>query len=229
MDIGMATMLTGILLFVVGILSLLSSTNVAKNAAKKEGLAKIARNRQEWINTLRVTMAEFRVAVDLSATAHTFKQEESEMMQEVAEGPNRPKILLYGNQLELMLNLDEAGHRFLRKQITSLAEAKEQDITDKFDPAYVAACQAILKQEWNRVKRELDGQTQMKLFPYPKDIFIDKENIFRSIAGDIEHWEALQNKEEYESIDHVDQEFWFLFYRNYKHLLSIESGKGQKT
>jgi len=105
----------------------------------------IAKFREQWIQRLRDTLAEFQSYAMLpEATPHLER-----------------KFYELGTKIELLLNPDDpigkADYEKLRSIMYKMLETSEGDVQQKYrnNPEFVAVSQRILKREWDRIKKEL--------------------------------------------------------------------------
>jgi P pilus assembly chaperone PapD len=114
----------------------------------------VSNNRQQWIDNLRDTIADFLakqlMVRSLSRQAHA---DESSI-------PRIEDVLRLVNKIELLVNPMEQDHAELVQLVCELGDAmnqeKEKNKSFDVDPhvkRIVALSQAILKREWERVKR----------------------------------------------------------------------------
>jgi len=121
----------------------------------------ISNNRERWVETLRDSVAEY-VALVLSASIarQTMGQEYSRLLGadrallEIAE-----RIALVKNKIMLMTNPNESGHGELCQAVevaylALVAEEPQPLVTMRAEAeAITRAGRAVLKAEWQRVKR----------------------------------------------------------------------------
>ena len=111
--------------------------------------------RQKWINDLRERLAEF---ISVAAWFYRLWYRVGETSSKAEENEKTLQLVLLRNQIELMLNPNEADHERLRKLLEDVRRASmESARTDEFPAAVQAAndcCKKILKDEWERVKSE---------------------------------------------------------------------------
>jgi hypothetical protein len=121
------------------------SAETALHNSRNAGIQTVAASRQAWINTLRDTLLEFHSIV-LTENEHPYPKEVDR------------KLSMLGTKVELLLNPNEATSQKLLDLMNRIYDADSVEKRDKMDREFVSAAQAILKNEWNRVKRELVNQ-----------------------------------------------------------------------
>lgn len=117
----------------------------------------VSANRQQWINTLRDTVAELLAL--LGASSHASSQQAMDNKQ-VYQANLRNGLL--HNKILLLLNPNEQDHSDLMKLLTEILQAAvimQRNLSPANIEAFtviesriVALMQAILKREWERVK-----------------------------------------------------------------------------
>ena len=113
-----------------------------------------SRNRQEWINSLRSTIAEFVSAIAFMRLQYQLDPTAKKEFLDCGR-----QVFLLGTQIELMLNPSEPDHSKLSAMLASIGNSYS-DINDaQTEKAMLDAIaklvplsQTILKREWERVK-----------------------------------------------------------------------------
>ncbi|MBR6123890.1 hypothetical protein IKQ19_09915 [Candidatus Saccharibacteria bacterium] len=124
--------------------AIITSMCMLKNANKKrsfESVLKIAEFRQQWINDLRNSMAEFQSYGALPGN-----------------NPTRIRdFYLLGTKIELLMNPDDEDYGALHETLEAFYDAETKTENEKFsvDEKYVKVCQRILKREWERLKKDV--------------------------------------------------------------------------
>lgn len=122
---------------------------------KKETLCKRAAYRQEWVNALRIEFATF-----LAITSNHRGKEDYEKYAE--------NLALNIARIHFYLNPQEEITREIKKCMddimhpTPLIERKPPMCARKDLEKFALLAQAILKFEWERIKRELQGKDEEK-------------------------------------------------------------------
>lgn len=124
------------------------------SAQKQANVSVISTNRQAWINALRDSVAEYLSIANYVHVADWRERPESEYNEKM----DRLSFLL--SKIRLMLNPNEDDHKNLAKSLSGFAmlcaNARDEKDKDKWHLAHndsLALTQAILKREWERVKR----------------------------------------------------------------------------
>lgn len=124
---------------------------------KKEALCKRAHYRQEWVNSLRREMAGFfAIATQHSGLSAEYTKYADDLSSRMA------LILFHLNPKE---DVSKEIETCLQTIIASPLPAGEKKDLEKFK----FLSQAILKFEWERIKRELAGQEGEPSHSSPKD------------------------------------------------------------
>jgi hypothetical protein len=107
----------------------------------------IAPMRQKWIDDLRNRVAE------LISVAHWFFR----LNDKVNEIEVEQKALFLTRQIQLMLNPDDGDHqelvRLLGHVVNAGLDGKDVSVLQSHVAEATVVCQAILKREWERVKK----------------------------------------------------------------------------
>jgi hypothetical protein len=109
---------------------------------KLEGALKIANFRQDWINTLRDSMAEYQSYGILPGSDPTKERE----------------FYRLGTKIELLMNPGDPDYPALQKLMYAFLYSAEGDVTEKYgnNAEYVSICQKILKREWDRLRQDIE-------------------------------------------------------------------------
>jgi hypothetical protein len=137
-----------------------TSANAAILTAKTAGFREIAKLRMSWMDTLRDTLAEY----------HSFLMnlEDKEALVLIPDDGDRKdrtrannvaleKLVLLGTQLDLLLNKDDVLQRKLWDVTDEIYQLESGAARQKLDEPLMAAGRAVLKGEWEKVKREMRG------------------------------------------------------------------------
>jgi hypothetical protein len=153
---------TTIISLVIAFLAVCVGPFVSYTIAKKQiNASTVSLNRQQWINTLRDTIADF---VSKSSMVYCLG------LKHYADGQSVPRLEqlnLLSHKIVLSLNPNEDDHKKLSAImndiisyiVNSLKERKDTGATevnpiiDEKKNELIGVAQKILKREWNRVKR----------------------------------------------------------------------------
>ena len=120
------------------------NAQVAAQSATNQGIHAVARLRQEWINELRARVAQANAL--LSNWTPDRPQNQIELNEAVTK-------------IELLLNPKETASQELLAAIKASEEGDHSLKARQANARNVITCaQAILKDEWDRVRRELKGE-----------------------------------------------------------------------
>jgi uncharacterized membrane protein len=114
----------------------------------------VSTNRQQWINNLRDTVADFVAKQTMVRTLNSKSHADDSSISRIEE------TVRLAHRIELLINPKEADHAALVELIFQMANTMNQqneknksfnagDCTERI----VKLTQAILKREWDRVKR----------------------------------------------------------------------------
>ncbi|MGJ5082718.1 hypothetical protein [Bradyrhizobium sp. HKCCYLS3013] len=132
-----AAIVTSTLAFIAAIVNIALSAYLGRKAGSRA----VAAFRQQWIDTLRKTLAEYH-SILMSV----------ERPLSVADDRALSNL---GTQIELMLNSDEEASQKLEQIMDQIYNAHSLHERVVLDPAFIAAARRVLKDEWKRVKSEL--------------------------------------------------------------------------
>lgn len=122
-------------------------------ARKQIRASVISTNRQVWINSLRNTIADYLAKQAIVRNLNRLQHADGDSLSRIED-----TVRLAG-QIELLMNPNESDHAELVKLVCDMTNSlNAQDEANKnFDVEHrervVTLSQAILKREWNRVKR----------------------------------------------------------------------------
>jgi hypothetical protein len=139
------TVLVPIISAAIGaIAAIIAGRYLKKNEDKRrsfEGTLKVAEFRQQWINDLRNTMAEYQSYGILPGF----------------DPSKERKFYELGTKIELLMNPNDRDFANLQGILYQFLESAEGDKIDKYqnNAEFVAICQGILKREWERLKQDL--------------------------------------------------------------------------
>jgi len=117
-----------------------ASADAAVLTARAAGDRAIATMRLQWVQDLRKVLAEYH-SVLVSYEPADYR-----------------KVSELGTQLDLMLNLDEPEQRELWEVAEEVFRTKDKNARVALDPKLMAAGRRVLKNEWQKIKRELRGK-----------------------------------------------------------------------
>ncbi|WP_315765656.1 MULTISPECIES: hypothetical protein [unclassified Bradyrhizobium] len=132
-----AAVITSFLAFIVGV----GGLSVSIWTLRKTGVRAVATFRQEWIDTLRKTLAEYHSI--MMTTQPPLSRDDDRTASDL------------GTRIELMLNPSEEASQELEAIMNKIDECTTLDGRIAMDQEFVAAARRVLKQEWVRVKAEL--------------------------------------------------------------------------
>ena len=118
------------------------SAEAALQNSRNTGIQLIAGSRQNWIDNLRDTLSEFH-SITLTENEYPYPKEIDR------------KLSMLGTKVELLLNPREDSSKLILSLINRIYDAKNIEERESLDLEFIAAGQAILKNEWDRVKRKL--------------------------------------------------------------------------
>lgn len=125
--------------------------------AKTAGFREIAKLRISWMDTLRNTLAEYHAIL-----MNLEDRESIEAVSDIDDQKDRrktsdegAKIVLLGTQLDLLLNKDEALQRTLWDITDEIYNLEKSADRQARDGPLMEAGRAVLKAEWEKVKREM--------------------------------------------------------------------------
>ena len=118
------------------------SAEAALRNSRNAGIQLIASSRQKWIDNLRDTLSEFH-SITMTENEYPYPKEVDR------------KLSLLGTRVELLLNPGEDSSKRVLELINKIYNAENIEERESLDLEFVAAGQAILKAEWDRVKRDL--------------------------------------------------------------------------
>jgi hypothetical protein len=150
------TLLTALISSLSAIVGVSIGSFVSLRISKRQfAVAVLSSNRQQWINTLRDTIAEFQAGV-VGVSSDPFYKDDKESLQHHLEKIDRMTFLRA--KATLLLNPNEEDHKKLIEMIDKvmtialLKEAERADEMGKLQGSLTTIAQDILKREWNRVK-----------------------------------------------------------------------------
>lgn len=120
------------------------SAEAASLTAKNAGDRAIATMRIEWVTELRKTISEY----------HSILMTRSELTDETYL-----KLSDLGTQLDLLLNVDDPAQKALWEVSDKIYKTTGIDARQKLDDDLIRAGRAVMKEEWEKIKREMRGAT----------------------------------------------------------------------
>lgn len=121
-------------------------------SARIAGHREVAKLRMGWMETLRNTLAEYH------ATLMTLEDGDYGADDEKEKGHDssaRDKLVLLGTQLDLLLNQDNLAQKELWDITDRIYNLDSLEERQKEDKPLIEAARRVLKQEWERVKKEM--------------------------------------------------------------------------
>ena len=140
---------------IIGVLGTkLVDNYISKDKLKKEALCKRTAYRQEWVNALRIEFANFfAIASNHRGTDEDYEKYAEELALSVT------KIHFYLNpQEEITREIKECMDKIIHP--TPMIEKRPPMLAKKDLEKFALLAEAILKFEWERIKRELRGQEE---------------------------------------------------------------------
>ena len=137
-----------------------TTANAAMLTARTAGFREIAKLRISWMDTLRNTVAEYHSIL--------MNLEDREAIEAISDGEERKlrkkendealeKIVLLGTQLDLLLNKDDSLQQNLWEITDKIYNLEKSADRQELDKPLMEAGRAVLKGEWEKVKREMRG------------------------------------------------------------------------
>ncbi|TPG52573.1 hypothetical protein EAH76_11790 [Sphingomonas glacialis] len=137
-----------------------ASTNNAATAARSaenQGIHAVARLRQEWINELRGRIAQAHALLSNREQASTSPEGADGAADAAADLKYRREANEVVARIELLLNMEEQPAEALMAAIRRLEKAGALSERQAAAREVVTCGQAVLKEEWDRVREELTG------------------------------------------------------------------------
>jgi hypothetical protein len=119
------------------------SADAAMLTAKSSGDRAVASMRIKWVEELRAVLSDYHSML---------------MTHEKFEGEDRKLMSNLGTKLDLMLNRNEPDQKALWELADKIYFMEDQTKRTEHDEAMMAAAQVVLKNEWEKIKRELRGE-----------------------------------------------------------------------
>jgi hypothetical protein len=120
------------------------SADAASLTAKNAGDRAIATMRIEWISELRKIISEY----------HSILMTRTDMTDD-----SYLKLSDLGTQLDLLLNTDDPAQKALWDVLDRIYNTTGLENRQKLDVDLVEAGRAVMKEEWEKIKREMRGAT----------------------------------------------------------------------
>lgn len=99
--------------------------------------------RLEWLSDLRTTISEYHSILMTAQTLNTSTLQ---------------KLSQLGTKLDLMLNTNNGAQKDLWEILDQLYKTDDLANRQKFDEPLMKAGRKVLKEEWERIKREARGE-----------------------------------------------------------------------
>jgi hypothetical protein len=119
------------------------SADAAMLTAKSSGNRAVASMRIKWVEELRHVLSDYH-----SILMSNEKFEDKEVKQ---------RLVNLGTKLDLMMNLNETDQKDLWDIADEIYHEEDLEKRRERDPALMAAGRLVLKNEWEKIKRELRG------------------------------------------------------------------------
>jgi hypothetical protein len=118
------------------------SADAAMLTAKSSGNRAVASMRIKWVEDLRSVLSDYHSML---------------MTRETFESEDRGKMSNLGTKLDLMMNLNESDQRALWEIADKIYFEEDVEKRREHDKAMMDAARLVLKNEWEKIKRELRG------------------------------------------------------------------------
>ncbi|MGB3271822.1 MAG: hypothetical protein WBA66_02840 [Xanthobacteraceae bacterium] len=119
------------------------AADAALLSARASGHRAIASMRLEWLSDLRTTISEYHSILMTAQTLNTSTLQ---------------KLSQLGTKLDLMLNTNNGAQKDLWEILDQLYKTDDLANRQKFDEPLMKAGRKVLKEEWERIKREARGE-----------------------------------------------------------------------
>ena len=137
-----------------------TSAEAAMLAARTAGFREIAKLRISWMDNLRNTLAEYHSILmnleDKGAIA-LLPDDSERKIRSRANDEALEKLVLLGTQLDLLLNKEDLVQRRLWDITDDIYQRESSTERQALDEPLMTAGRAVLKGEWEKVKREMRG------------------------------------------------------------------------
>jgi hypothetical protein len=128
------------------------SAEAAMLTAKRGGNHDIASMRIRWVEELRGVLSDYHSRL---------------MTREKFEGEDKSLMSNLGTKIDLMLNPNEADQKALWDIADEIYETADLEKRRGRDKEMMAAARVVLKNEWEKIKRELRGDADQPEPPKP--------------------------------------------------------------
>ena len=134
--------LSGIIAWRVSRYSTRKALQAEQSKLEFRGTLKISEFRQNWINDLRNCMAEF----------HSYG-----ILPDFDPSRQEQEFYRLGTKIELLMNPKDPEYGELQDVMYEFLDSAEGTKEDKYrvNPGFVKVCQKILKNEWERLKKDV--------------------------------------------------------------------------
>ena len=130
----------------------LTSANAAMLTAKRGANHDIATMRIKWVEELRGVLSQYH---SMLMTHEKFEDADRRLMSEL------------GTKLDLMMNFNEPDQKALWDLADKIYFTDDLEERRKLDENMMAAARVVLKNEWEKIKRELRGDAAQPEPPKP--------------------------------------------------------------
>jgi hypothetical protein len=100
--------------------------------------------RIEWVTELRKTISEYHSIL---------------MTKTVLTDDRHQKLSDLGTQLDLLLNIDDPSQKALWEVLDEIYKTVGIENRQKLDGPLIKAGRAVMKEEWEKIKKEMRGST----------------------------------------------------------------------
>src|SRR5262249_27526235 len=118
------------------------SADAAMLTARNLGNRAVASMRIKWVEDLRAVLSDYHSAL---------------MTRDKFEGEDLTRMSNLGTKLDLMMNLNESDQRALWEIADKIYFEEDFEKRREHDKAMMDAARLVLKNEWEKIKRELRG------------------------------------------------------------------------
>ncbi|WP_156332741.1 MULTISPECIES: hypothetical protein [unclassified Chelatococcus] len=157
LSVGVATIAIAVVSFVVSMKNIKSSNANSRAMIDVEGRRRVAEFRREWIEVLRMHLAEFARCYTMIMVKYKKDETTSSFdfaLQKIREGGDDKEVsnlLYHGHYIKLLINPNEENGKKLHEIISELTRGsgkyKLGDFTEQ--------SRIIMKYEWDRLKVEV--------------------------------------------------------------------------
>lgn len=135
-----------------------TSADAAMLTARTAGFREIAKLRMSWMDTLRDTLAEYHAILMTLRDKETIDAISDADERKALQKSNQEdleKLVLLGTQLDLLLNKEDSVQKRLWDITDEIYSLQQSADRQALDGPLMDAGRAVLKGEWEKVKREM--------------------------------------------------------------------------